>query len=88
MSENAPRDSQPLSATLWELRMEIEGELRELTEAQQQMDVLKGSPSERTQDTAQRDVHARLAALIRTNERVLELLYEAIRKSDRLRQAT
>lgn len=68
--------------------MEIEGELRQLTEAQQQMDVLRGTMSMPAQDSAQRDVHARLAVLIRTNERVLELLYEAIRRSDRLRQGT
>ena len=71
---------------LWELRAQIEGELRELTEAQMRLDTFAQRPTSDTQDAALADVHARLTVLVRTNERVLRILYDAVSQADRLRQ--
>lgn len=70
---------------LWELRTQIEGELRELTQAQQRLDAFARRPTADAQDAVFADVHARLSVLVRTNERVLRILYDAVSQADRLR---
>jgi hypothetical protein len=70
---------------LWELRTQIEGELRELTEAQQRLDTFAQHPTPGAQETILSDLHARLSVLVRTNERVLRILYDAVSQADRLR---
>ena len=77
---------QTLVGYLWELRAQIEGELRELTEAQQRLDAYGQRPTPDAQDAVIGDVHARLSVLVRTNERVLRILYDAVSQADRLRQ--
>ena len=71
---------------LWELRAQIEGELRELTEAQMRLDTFAHRPTVDAQDAVLADLHARLTVLVRTNERVLRILYDAVSQADRLRQ--
>ncbi len=75
-----------LMGYLWELRTQIEGELRELTEAQQRLDAFAQRPTADAKDAVLADVHARLSVLVRTNERVLRILYDAVSQADRLRQ--
>lgn len=77
---------QTLAGYLWELRTQIEGELRELTEAQQRIDTFAQHPTANAQDALVGDLHARLTVLVRTNERVLRILYDAVSQADRLRQ--
>ena len=81
---NAPFHA--LVGYLWELRTQIEGELRELTEAQQRLDTFTQHPTAIAQEAIVADLHARLSVLVRTNERVLRILYDAVSQADRLRQ--
>jgi hypothetical protein len=81
-----PQPFQSLAGYLWELRTQIEGELRELTEAQQRLDAFAQRPTADAQDVVIGDLHARLTVLVRTNERVLRILYDAVSQADRLRQ--
>lgn len=82
----SPPTLQTLMRYLWELRAQIEGELRELTEAQQRLDAFAHRPTPDAQDAVIADLHARLSVLVRTNERVLRILYDAVSQADRLRQ--
>jgi hypothetical protein len=75
-----------LGGYFWELRTQIEGELRELTEAQQRLDTFVQRPTADAQDAILTDLHARLTVLVRTNERVLRILYDAVAQADRLRE--
>jgi hypothetical protein len=81
----SPQPFHTLVGYLWELRTQIEGELRELTEAQQRLDTYAQHPTIDAQDAVLGDVHARLTVLVRTNERVLRILYDAVSQADRLR---
>lgn len=81
-----PQPFHALAGYLWELRTQIEGELRELTEAQQRLETFSNRPTVDAQDAVLADLHARLTVLVRTNERVLRILYDAVSQADRLRQ--
>lgn len=81
-----PQPFHALVGYLWELRAQIEGELRELTEAQLRLDTFAQRPTMEAQDAVLADLHARLTVLVRTNERVLRILYDAVSQADRLRQ--
>ena len=82
----APQTLQTLVGYLWELRTQIEGELRELTEAQQRLNAYAHRPTVDAQDAVIGDLHTRLTVLVRTNERVLRILYDAVSQTDRLRE--
>jgi hypothetical protein len=82
----APQTLQTLVGYLWELRTQIEGELRDLTEAQQRLNALAHRPTVDAADAVIGDLHARLTVLVRTNERVLRILYDAVSQTDRLRE--
>jgi hypothetical protein len=66
-----------LQSVLWDMRRLIEGELRELTEAQERVDAFVAAPSPERRASMAADLDERFKTLVRTNERVLQLLYDA-----------
>jgi hypothetical protein len=76
MATNAEVEADALRGCLWEMRTQVESELRELTEAQQRLDAFLRQPSDARRAVLLQDLHDRLKTLSRTNETVLGLIYD------------
>jgi hypothetical protein len=66
-----------LQACLWDMRRLIEGELRELTEAQERLEAFVAVPTGDRRMAMAAALDERFKTLVRTNENVLKLLYDA-----------
>ena len=84
MPHDLERTARALQGCLWEIRTVVEAETHELTEAQRRLDVFVAAPSKDREELLSSDLFERLKTLIRTNEHVLRLLYDAFKRLDQL----